>query len=233
MHRNEDKDKMFQILVAEDDKNTRRLLSAILKQSGYEALLAANGAEALEIYENHHIDLAIVDVMMPVMDGYELVKILRNYDNFLPILILSAKQMYDDKKKGFIAGTDDYMTKPFEEEELIWRIKALLRRSKSVSNRKLVIGSVTLDCDSLTVTRENESQTLPQKEFYLLFKLLSNPNIIFTRIQLMDEIWGIDSTTSDSTINVHINRLRRRFETYPEFKLVSIRGLGYKAEITK
>lgn len=233
MHRNEDKDKMFQILVAEDDKNTRRLLSAILKQSGYEALLAANGAEALEIYENHHIDLAIVDVMMPVMDGYELVKILRNYDNFLPILILSAKQMYDDKKKGFIAGTDDYMTKPFEEEELIWRIKALLRRSKSVSNRKLVIGSVTLDCDSLTVTRENETQTLPQKEFYLLFKLLSNPNIIFTRIQLMDEIWGIDSTTSDSTINVHINRLRRRFETYPEFKLVSIRGLGYKAEITK
>ena len=224
---------MFQILVAEDDKNTRRLLSAILKQSGYEALLASNGAEALEIYENHHIDLAIVDVMMPVMDGYELVKILRNYDNFLPILILSAKQMYDDKKKGFIAGTDDYMTKPFEEEELIWRIKALLRRSKSVSNRKLVIGKVTLDCDSLSVTRENETQTLPQKEFYLLFKLLSNPNIIFTRIQLMDEIWGIDSTTSDSTINVHINRLRRRFETYPEFKLVSIRGLGYKAEITK
>lgn len=224
---------MFQILVAEDDKNTRRRLSAILKQSGYEVLLASNGVEALEIYENHHVDLAIVDVVMPVMDGYELVATLRSYDDFLPILILSAKQMYDDKKKGFIAGTDDYMTKPFEEEELIWRIKALLRRSKSASNRRLEVGKVVLDCDSLSVTRENETQTLPQKEFYLLFKLLSNPHIIFTRIQLMDEIWGIDSTTSDSTINVHINRLRRRFESYPEFKIVAIRGLGYKAEITK
>ena len=220
---------MFQILIAEDNNNTRRLLSAILTQNGYHTLLAANGQEALNLFENNHVDLAIIDVMMPVMDGYELTKILRECNNMLPIIILSAKQLPVDKKMGFIAGTDDYMTKPFEEEELLLRIKALLRRTKSVNERKMTIGEVILDCDSLTVSRGNESQTLPQKEFFLLFKLLSNPNVIFTRIQLMDEIWGIDSESSDSTINVHINRLSRRFENYPEFDIVSVRGLGYKA----
>lgn len=220
---------MFQILIAEDNNNTRRLISAILTQNGYHTLLAANGQEALNLFENNHVDLAIIDVMMPVMDGYELTKILREYDNMLPIIILSAKQLPIDKKMGFIAGTDDYMTKPFEEEELLLRIKALLRRTKSVNERKMTLGKVVLDCDSLTVRRDNETQTLPQKEFFLLFKLLSNPNVIFTRIQLMDEIWGINSESSDSTINVHINRLRRRFENYPEFDIVSVRGLGYKA----
>lgn len=222
---------MFQILIAEDDKNTRRLLDAILSQNGYHTLTAQNGQEALDLFERNHIDLAVIDVMMPVIDGYELTKILREYDNMLPIIILSAKQLQSDKKMGFIAGTDDYMTKPFEEEELLLRIKALLRRTKSVNERKMTIGKVILDCDSLTVCRDDEVQTLPQKEFYLLFKLLSNPNVIFTRIQLMDEIWGIDSESSDSTINVHINRLRRRFENYPEFEIVSVRGLGYKAII--
>lgn len=223
---------MFQILIAEDDKNTRRLLSAILTQNGYHTLLAQNGQEALDLFEKNHVDLAIIDVMMPVMDGYELTKTLREYDNMLPIIILSAKQLPTDKKMGFIAGTDDYMTKPFEDEELLLRIKALLRRTKSVNERKLILGNVTLDCDSLTVSRDSEVQTLPQKEFFLLFKLLSNPNVIFTRIQLMDEIWGVDSESSDSTINVHINRLRRRFENYPEFEIVSVRGLGYKAVIS-
>lgn len=224
---------MFQILIAEDDKNTRRLLSAILSQNGYHTILAQNGQEALDLFEKNHVDLAIIDVMMPVMDGYQLTKLLRDYDSMLPIIILSAKQLPVDKKMGFIAGTDDYMTKPFEEEELLLRIKALLRRTKSVNERKMIIGEVTLDCDSLTVSRGEESQTLPQKEFFLLFKLLSNPNVIFTRIQLMDEIWGIDSESSDSTINVHINRLRRRFENYPEFEILSVRGLGYKAVIHK
>lgn len=221
---------MFQILIAEDDKNTRRLLSAILQQNNFNTILAADGEEALTMFESNHIDLAIIDIMMPKMNGLELTKILREYDNYLPILILSAKDLPVDKKKGFIAGTDDYMTKPFEEDELLLRIKALLRRTKSAAEGKLSIGDVTLYYESLMVNRKDgESLTLPQKEFYLLYKLLSNPNVIFTRIQLMDEIWGMDSESADSTINVHINRLRRRFETYPEFEIISVRGLGYKA----
>lgn len=222
---------MFKILIAEDDTNTRRLLAAILSQNGYDPIVAKNGKEALALFDEHHIDLALIDVMMPEMNGYELTRELRDYDNMLPIIILSAKQLPIDKKNGFIAGTDDYMTKPFEEEELLLRIKALLRRTKSVNERKLVVGSITLDFDSLSVSSETETQTLPQKEFYLLFKLLSNPNVIFTRIQLMDEIWGMDSESSDSTINVHINRLRRRFENYTDFEIIAVRGLGYKAVI--
>lgn len=221
---------MFQILIAEDDKNTRRLLSAILQQNGFHTILAADGQEALDQFESNHIDLAIIDIMMPKIDGLELTKMLRDYDNYLPILILSAKDLPLDKKKGFIAGTDDYMTKPFEEDELLLRIKALLRRTKSAAEGQLTLGDVTLIYESLMVNRKNgESMMLPQKEFYLLYKLLSNPNVIFTRIQLMDEIWGMDSESSDSTINVHINRLRRRFENYPEFEIISVRGLGYKA----
>lgn len=223
---------MFQILIAEDDKNTRKLLSAILQQNNFHTILAADGQEALDLFESNHIDLAIIDIMMPKLDGLELTKILREYDNYLPILILSAKDLPLDKKKGFIAGTDDYMTKPFEEDELLLRIKALLRRTKSAAEGQLSVGDVTLFYDSLMVNRKDgTSMTLPQKEFYLLYKLLSNPNVIFTRIQLMDEIWGMDSESADSTINVHINRLRRRFETYPEFEIISVRGLGYKAVI--
>lgn len=147
----------------------------------------------------------------------------------IPILMATAKQLPEDKKKGFRLGTDDYMTKPVDTEEMLLRIHALLRRSQIASARKLVIGKVHLDYDTLTVTREDDKQTLPQKEFYLLYKLLSYPERIFTRIQLMDEIWGMDSETTDTTVNVHINRLRKRFEAYPEFELVSVRGLGYKA----
>ena len=220
---------MFQILVAEDDKNTRRLMEAVLKEHGYHPILACDGLEALKLLDTHHVDLVILDIMMPGMDGYELTRQLRATDYTLPILMVTAKQLPEDKRKGFIVGTDDYMTKPVDEEEMILRIRALLRRAQIVNERRITIGDVCLDYDSLTVSRGNESQTLPRKEFYLLYTLLSYPGKIFTRIQLMDEIWGMESQSDDNTINVHINRLRKRFEDYPEFTIETIRGLGYKA----
>lgn len=220
---------MIKILVVEDDKHVRKLMNAVLKREGYEVLTAENGIQALEVLEVQHIDLIILDIMMPGMDGYEFAEELRNANNMIPILMATAKQLPEDKKKGFRLGTDDYMTKPVDTEEMLLRIQALLRRSQIVSARKLVVGKIILDFDALTVTRDNEKQMLPQKEFHLLYKLLSYPERIFTRIQLMDEIWGMDSETTDTTVNVHINRLRKRFENYPEFELVSVRGLGYKA----
>ncbi len=220
---------MFQILIAEDDKNTRRLMEAVLKEHGYQPILACDGLEALKLLDTHHVDLVILDIMMPGMDGYEFTRQLRATDYTLPILMVTAKQLPEDKRKGFIVGTDDYMTKPVDEEEMILRIRALLRRAQIVNERRITIADVCLDYDSLTVSRGDESQTLPRKEFYLLYKLLSYPGKIFTRIQLMDEIWGMESQSDDNTINVHINRLRKRFEDYPEFTIETIRGLGYKA----
>ena len=220
---------MFQILVAEDDKNTRRLMEAVLKEHGYHPILACDGLEALKLLDTHHVDLVILDIMMPGMDGYEFTRQLRATDYTLPILMVTAKQLPEDKRKGFIVGTDDYMTKPVDEEEMILRIRALLRRAQIVNERRITIADVCLDYDSLTVSRGDESQTLPHKEFYLLYKLLSYPGKIFTRIQLMDEIWGMESQSDDNTINVHINRLRKRFEDYPEFTIETIRGLGYKS----
>lgn len=220
---------MFQILVAEDDKNTRKLMEAVLKANGFSPVLAKDGQEALELLDTHHIDLAILDIMMPGMDGYELTGQLRSTNYSLPILMVTAKQLPEDKRRGFIVGTDDYMTKPVDEEEMVLRIRALLRRAQIASEGRITVGDVILDYDSLSVTRGNESQTLPRKEFYLLYKLLSYPGKIFTRIQLMDEIWGMESESDDNTINVHVNRLRKRFEHYPEFTIETIRGLGYKA----
>ena len=220
---------MNNILVVEDDKHTRKLLETILKREGYLVLKAEDGIKAMEVLDNHHVDLIILDIMMPNMDGYEFAQELRDADCMIPILMATAKQLPEDKKRGFIVGTDDYMTKPIDTEEMLLRIKALLRRSQIASARKLTIGKVILDYDTLTVTRENEKQTLPQKEFYLLYKLLSYPDRIFTRIQLMDEIWGMETESSDTTVNVHINRLRKRFDSYPEFEIISVRGLGYKA----
>lgn len=220
---------MINILVVEDDKHTRKLLETILKREGYSVLKAEDGIKAMEVLDNHHVDLIILDIMMPNMDGYEFAQELRDADCMIPILMATAKQLPEDKKRGFIVGTDDYMTKPIDTEEMLLRIKALLRRSQIASARKLTIGKVILDYDTLTVTRENEKQTLPQKEFYLLYKLLSYPDRIFTRIQLMDEIWGMETESSDTTVNVHINRLRRRFDSYAEFEIISVRGLGYKA----
>lgn len=222
---------MFHILVAEDDKSTARLMKAVLKHNGYEVFQASNGVEALEIMDNQHIDLIVLDIMMPVMDGYELTEQLRSCGDMTPILMVTAKQLPEEKCKGFLVGTDDYMVKPVNEDEMLLRIKALLRRAQIANEHKLHVGKVTLDYDALTVSREGVSQTLPQKEFYLLYKLLSYPDKIFTRLQLMDEIWGMNSETVDTTVNVHVNRLRKRFDEWPEFEIVAIRGIGYKAVI--
>ena len=220
---------MFRILVVDDDKNTRRLYKAVLESENYIVVTAENGEEALDIMDSQHIDLAVVDIMMPKMDGYEFTKLLREAQNNLPILMVSAKQLPEDKKKGFLVGTDDYMTKPVDEGEMLLRIKALLRRAKIVSERKIILGDVVLDYDKLTVTKKEQTLELPQKEFLLLFKLLSYPGKIFTRIQLMDEIWGADSGTGWETVTVHIGRLRKKFENWDEFDIESVRGLGYKA----
>ena len=220
---------MFRILIADDDKNIRRLLSAVLKNAGYTTVTAENGAEALKVLDSEEIDLAVVDVMMPVMDGYELTQALRAAREDLPILMVSARQLPEDRKKGFLSGTDDYITKPVDEEELVLRIRALLRRARIASEHRLTVGRLTLDYDALTVSDGEEVFTLPQKEFMLLFRLLSNPGRIFTRIQLMDEIWGLDSETGWETVTVHIGRLRKRFEKYDDFDIVAVRGLGYKA----
>lgn len=220
---------MFRILVADDDKNIRRLFTAVLENAGYTVVTAENGEEALRLLDTERIDLAVVDVMMPVMDGYELTRELRSAREDLPILMVSARQLAEDRKQGFLSGTDDYVTKPVDEEELILRIRALLRRARIASEKKLTVGSLVLDYESLSVFDGKETVTLPQKEFLLLFRLLSNPGRIFTRIQLMDEIWGQDSETGWETVTVHIGRLRKRFEKYGEFDIVAVRGLGYKA----
>ena len=220
---------MFHILVVDDDKNTRLLFRAVLEDAGYTVSAAENGEEALSVLDREHVDLVVLDVMMPKLDGYEFTRILRQTDNNLPILMVSAKQLPEDKHRGFLAGTDDYMTKPIDEEEMLFRIKALLRRAKIANERRIVVGEVVLDYDAFTVSRGEESQILPQKEFLLLYKLLSYPGKIFTRIQLMDEIWGQESDTGWETVTVHIGRLRKRFEGWEEFEILSVRGLGYKA----
>lgn len=220
---------MFHVLVVDDDKNTRLLMRALLEGEHYTVTLAANGEEALAVMERTHVDLVVLDLMMPRMDGYEFTRELRAANNDLPILMVSAKQLPDDRKKGFLAGIDDFMVKPVDEEELLLRIKALLRRAKIASERRIVLGDVVLDYDALSVSRGGETMVLPQKEFLLLYKLLSYPGKIFTRIELMDEIWGADSETGWETVTVHVGRLRRRFEGWSEFEIVSVRGLGYKA----
>lgn len=220
---------MFHILVVDDDKNTRRLLRAVLEAEHYTVTTACDGEEALAVLDREHIDLVILDIMMPHMDGYEFTSLLRAEQNDLPILMVTAKQLPEDKKRGFLVGTDDYMTKPIDEEEMLLRIRALLRRAKIVSEQKIEIGNVVLDYSDMSVTRNGESQMLPQKEFLLLYKLLSYPGKTFTRIQLMDEIWGSESESGWETVTVHIGRLRKRFEGWEEFEIQSVRGLGYKA----
>ena len=220
---------MVNIMVVEDDFNTRKLMLAILSQNGYEAIPAENGEHALELLDKKHVDLIVLDIMMPKMDGYQLTELLRDADYNLPILMVTAKETPNDKKKGFITGVDDYMVKPFDEEELILRIAALLRRSRIANEHKLAIGESVLDYDSLTVARGENTQELPNKEFMLLYKLLSYQGKIFTRRQLMDEIWDMESETDERTVDVHVNRLRDRFKDNRDFEIQTIRGLGYKA----
>ena len=220
---------MFRILVVDDDKNTRRLMRVVLEKNGYTVFTASDGEEALARLGEVHVDLVVLDIMMPGIDGYEFTRILRESNDGMPILMVSAKQLPEDRHRGFLVGTDDYITKPIDEEEMLLRIRALLRRAKIVSERRIEMGEVVLDYDAMTVTGHGQVQVLPQKEFLLLYKLLSYPGKIFTRIQLMDEIWGMESDSGWETLTVHIGRLRRRFEGWEEFSIESVRGLGYKA----
>jgi DNA-binding response OmpR family regulator len=224
---------MFQIMVVEDDKNVRRLMETVLTRYGYEPILACDGVEALEIMDRKHVDLIVLDVMMPRMDGYEFTNILRTGGCNVPILMVTARETQNDKKRGFIVGADDYMVKPVDEEEMVLRIAALLRRSKIAGERKLTVGSTTLLYDSFSVKTAEGMQELPQKEFLLLFKLLSYPNKIYTRRQLMDEIWDMDSESDERTVDVHVSRVRERFRNCPDFEIVTVRGLGYKAVLGK
>ena len=224
---------MFQILVVEDDKNVRRLMEAVLTRYGYDPIPAGDGLEALDILDRKHVDLIILDVMMPRMDGYEFTNTLRSGGCNIPILMVTARETQNDKKRGFIVGADDYMVKPVDEEEMILRIAALLRRSKIAGERKLTVGSTTFLYDSFSVQTADGMIELPQKEFLLLFKLLSYPNKIYTRRQLMDEIWDMDSESDERTVDVHVSRVRERFRNITDFEIVTVRGLGYKAVLRK
>ena len=220
---------MFNIMIVEDDTNQRKLMATVLEQYGYNVIQAVDGIDALDVLDKKHIDLIILDIMMPRMDGFEFTETLRQSGCNLPILMVTAKQSPVDKRKGFIIGTDDYMTKPVDEEEMVLRVGALLRRSKIVSEKKLTVGSTTLYYDSLSVICGGERYEHPQKEFLLLFKLLSYPGKIFTRRQLMDEIWDMESESDERTVDVHISRLRDKYRGCPDFEIVTVRGLGYKA----
>ena len=220
---------MFRILVAEDDASTNRLFCAILHRAGYEPISAVDGEDALQKLDEVQVDLLLCDVMMPRMDGYALTKTIRDSGSMLPILMVTAKSLPEDKHTGFLVGTDDYITKPVDKEEMLLRIRALLRRARIVDEHRITVGDVVLEYDTHTVRRGRDVQTLPPKEFNLLYKLLAYPDRTFTRLQLLDEIWGMDSESDEKTVNVHINRLRTRFYDWPEFEIETVRGIGYRA----
>ena len=224
---------MFNILVVEDDPVQRRLMKAVLTRGGYNVFQACDGNEGMAVLDRQHIDLVVLDVMLPGMNGFEFAKNLRQGGSELPLLMVTARQTQRDKREGFLAGTDDYMTKPVDEEELLLRISALLRRSKFAAEKRIVVGDTELDYNCMTVGEKGVRSDLPQKEFLLLFKLLSYPGQIFTRRQLMDEIWNLDCDTDERTVDVHINRLRDRYRKSEDFEIVTVRGLGYKAVCKK
>ena len=219
---------MMKLLIAEDDRELRQLFSHVLTRQGYTVFGVSDGMEALAAMDADFYDLIITDIMMPNMDGYELVRQLREVGNTTPVLMITAKDAFDDMRLGFQSGVDDYMIKPINVNEMVLRVQALLRRAQMINDRRQVIGETVLECDSLTVIANGESVVLPQKEFMLLYKMAAYPGKIFTRQQLMDEIWGYDSESDTHTVDVHIGRLRERFRDNTDFKIVTIRGLGYK-----
>lgn len=219
---------MLKILIAEDDRELRQLFSHVLTKNGYAVKGVSNGKEALDAMDNDYFDLVITDIMMPVLNGYELVRQLRDTGNITPVMMITAKDAFDDMNQGFVSGTDDYMVKPVNVNEMLLRVKALLRRAQMINDRRQVVGNTVMELDSLTVTTDTESMVLPQKEFMLLYKMLSYPGKIFTRNQLMDEIWGYDNESDTHTVDVHIGRLRERFRNNTDFKIVTMRGVGYK-----
>ena len=220
-------------MVVEDDQALNKLICRVLVKNNYEVIPAFDGEEALSLLDQNYIDLIITDLMMPKVDGYDLTKELRESGYQLPILVVTAKDTFPDKLKGFKLGIDDYMVKPIDVNELLLRVEALLRRARIIYEKKLEFPHVCLDYINLTVTVDGKSQILPQKEFQLLYKLLSFPNQTFTRQQLMDELWGYDSETDIRTVDVHVNRLRDRFREVPYFQILTVRGLGYKGMVEK
>ncbi len=219
---------MFKILIAEDDRELRQLFQHVLTKNGYSVVGISNGEEALHALDTSYYDLIISDIMMPKMDGYQLVSALREAGMTTPVMMITAKDAFDDMRLGFLSGSDDYMVKPVNINEMVLRVGALLRRAQMANERRQVIGGTVLECDSLSVHTDKESMTLPQKEFMLLYKMVSFPGRIFTRQQLMDDIWGYSSETDTHTVDVHIGRLRERFRDNPDFKIVTMRGVGYK-----
>lgn len=219
---------MPNILVVEDDKALNKLICRVLERNGHAVFSACGGEEALSLLDGTYIDLVLTDIMMPGTDGYELVAAIRAADTKMPVIFITAKSGFGDKLRGFNLGADDYMVKPIDINELVLRVNAILRRSRIANERRLVIGSTVLDADSFTVSAGGSTSALPQKEFLLLFKLLSYPGRIFTRYEIMDEIWGYDSESDEKTINVHISKLRSRFEENGDFSIETVRGLGYK-----
>ncbi len=223
---------MVTILVVEDNEHTRMLTEARLKKF-YNVVTAENGAEALDIFYERQIDLIVADIMMPVMDGYELVKNLRDNNEEIPVLFLTAKSTFEDKRQGFELGIDDYVTKPIDYEELLLRIKALLRRANISNKMKINIGTFTMDENDYSVTTNNNQIELTKKEFELLFKLLSYPNKVMTKMQLLEDIWGYDSNSSEDTIKTHINKIRNKLKDVKEFEIISVKGLGYKVLVNE
>jgi len=222
---------MNTILVVDDERTIVQLISIHLSKFGYKVVKAYDGLEALGMLEKVVPDLAIVDIMMPKMDGITLTKKLR--DENIPILLLTAKGTIEDKKTGFLAGADDYVVKPFEPEELVFRVNAILRRYEKSVEPILTIGKVTINQQSYEVTIDNETLFLPLKEFELLSVLASRPNYVYTREMLIERVWGIDFSGDSQTLNVHIKRLREKFHPLTtDFKITTVRGVGYKLEVT-
>ena len=222
---------MPSILVAEDDIALNRLICKVLEKDGHFVVSKKDGDEALKVLDEMHIDLIVTDVMMPKVDGYELVENVRSFNKTIPVLFVTAKGAFNGKLRGFNLGADDYMVKPIDINELILRVNALLRRSKIANEKRIVIGDTVLDSEAYSVTTEGETVTLPQKEFLLLFKLLSYPDRVFTRFEIMEEIWGYESESDEKTINVHISKLRNRYENNKDFSIETVRGIGYKGVI--
>ena len=220
---------MLTVLIVEDDAKLRHLFDTILRKNHYDTLTASDGEQALALMERRHVDCIVSDIMMPNMDGYEFTRQIRDYKPEIPILMITAKDSFEDKKQGFLVGTDDYMVKPVNKEEMLLRIHALLRRSRIVSERKIVFGGTTLFYDDLIVRQDEKEVKLPQKEFYVLYKLLSYPNKTFTRQALMEEIWGMDTDSEERTVDVHVNRIRDRLKDNRDFQIITVHGLGYKA----
>ena len=219
---------MFNVLVVEDERNIRKLIEIKLTNFGYNVVTAENGRDALDKLSENHLDILLVDAMMPVMDGFEFVKAVRQSGNNVPVIMVTARGSLADKSQGFDVGVDDYMVKPIEFDELSLRIKAVLRRAKIVSDRKITIGETVLDYDTLTVSNNTEKVLLTKTEFGIIYKLLSYPERSFSKSALFEEFWAWDSETEEDIVKVYINRIRNKIAPFSEIDVETVRGIGYR-----